>query len=79
MRRSMTKKDEYSGEYLNIDTMFTDKEAEWNEEDWNPLVLPSVVVELENKYEKKHIIPYYDKVNEQHIEQLLKTAEKKPI
>jgi hypothetical protein len=56
MRRDITKKDEYSGEYLNIDSMFIDKDAEWNEEDWNPLVLPTVVAELENKYENKDII-----------------------
>lgn len=55
MRRNITKKDAYSGEYLNIDAMFTDNQEDWNEEDWNPLVLPSVVVELENDYGGKQI------------------------
>ncbi|MGE5444222.1 MAG: hypothetical protein ACM3SR_06395 [Ignavibacteriales bacterium] len=31
MRRDITKKDEYSGEYLNIDAMFTDNQEDWNE------------------------------------------------
>ena len=39
-----------SGEYLNIDALFIDNLAydNWNSEDWDPPVLPSAAVELEN-------------------------------
>ena len=48
----------YSGEYLNIDAMFIDNSAydDWlYPEDWDPPVLPSAVVELENQYDIKWI------------------------
>ena len=48
-----------SGEYLNIDAMFLDKTAysgNWAIGDWDPYVLPSVVVEHENDYGFKKIM-----------------------
>jgi len=40
----------YSGEYLNMDAMFIDNSdyTDWDSDDWDPPVLPSAVVELEN-------------------------------
>ena len=48
MRRKKPK--EYSGEYLNIDAMFIANRAYvgWTSKEWDPPVLPSVVVEHEN-------------------------------
>jgi hypothetical protein len=47
---------ELSGEYLNLDAVFIDK-AEYdlieNASKWDPFVLPSAIVELENSYDKK--------------------------
>lgn len=53
MRRKDSEKDEYSGEYLNIDAVFIDNREynDWNIKDWDPPVLPSAVVELENDYD----------------------------
>lgn len=47
-----------SGEYLNIDAMFIDLSAylKWASKDYDPPVLPSVVVELENQYDLNWII-----------------------
>ena len=57
-RRKEIKEDFYSGEYLNIDAMFIDNNAYTSEQDkkWDPPVLPEVVVELENRYDRKKII-----------------------
>lgn len=41
-----------SGEYLNIDTFFVDKEAFQNKaDDYDPFVLPAAIAELENSYD----------------------------
>ncbi len=57
MLNKVSEEDEYSGEYLNIDAFFIDnREYEnWNTEDWDPPVLPSAVVELENAYDNEKI------------------------
>ena len=47
-----------SGEYLGIDAMFFDKSkygATWKVGDWDPFILPSAIVELENDYNRKKI------------------------
>jgi hypothetical protein len=58
MRRKEAKKDQYSGEYLNIDAMFFDlKSYDLLEpsENWDPFVLPQQAVELENSYRRDKI------------------------
>ncbi len=58
-QRSPDNKEE-SGEYLNIDGWFI-RETEYqlmdaqDEDKWDPLVLPSAVVELENSYDVKKL------------------------
>jgi hypothetical protein len=52
-------KEEEGGEYLNIDAVFIDN-AEYDlikdeENEWDPFVIPRVVVELENSYNIKKI------------------------
>ena len=58
MRRKKAGKDEYSGEYLNIDAIFFDLESydlPNVPDNWDPFVLPRVVVELENSYDPNKI------------------------
>jgi hypothetical protein len=57
MRRIRPKRDEYSGEYLNIDAIFFDESAydNWENDDWDPPILPSAAIELENDYDPKKI------------------------
>lgn len=57
MRRTRPKDGEYSGEYLNIDALFFDLSAydDWETNDWDPPILPSAAIELENDYDPMKI------------------------
>jgi hypothetical protein len=58
MRRKKAKKDQYSGEYLNIDSLFFDLKSYdllKPSEDWDPFVLPRQAVELENSYRRDKV------------------------
>jgi hypothetical protein len=56
MRREEVGDDECSGEYFDIDALFIDnKEYENENNNWDPFVLPSAAIELENN-------PRHDKI-----------------
>ena len=57
-KRSRESKDEHSGEYLNIDAMFLDdsyNKLVKDKNEYDPFVLPRVIVELENDPDKDKI------------------------
>jgi|Deesub1362A_J573_1020465.scaffolds.fasta_scaffold00659_3 hypothetical protein len=49
-------KDEFHGEYLGIDCIYTDRREQPWVEDWCPPVPPSVAIEHENSYERGKIL-----------------------
>lgn len=57
MKYTITEENEHSGEYLGIDAWFIDNADfdDWDNDNWDPPVLPSAVAELENSYDLNQI------------------------